>query len=431
MSTDPTEPPDWSDAPEPEDDEDAEGDRLDDREDAETARVAASGDSPSHSGDAEQTPLVPVYDVRSSSLQSAEGEPIPLTLRPDDNTNTTRRVVTWRIVDNAKDPKANLQLKIHHQRRASTKDPWQNVDSYNPGKLKADEEVSINLHSAEVLKLFEEMTKLYELAGRGVPLGTKSFEIVDKSTGYTVITGEEGEALKALIAKHGDATIIEFLRKVAPDPLAAAGLVAMHEKRTAALAVFEEEMKAQRWTEAQWSEFFEANEWIFGHGLAYQFLNKLQDQAYVGGQGLDRKGAKKLDYFFETVGDVRFTVLVEIKKPDTKLLSDKPYRPGVYNMGDEVTGGVAQLQAYCDEWAKEGSGSRANKGLVALTYEPKGILVVGNLAQFSGEEADDKARSFELFRQSVHNPEIVTFDELLERARFIVSSANPNAETTS
>ena len=32
----------------------------------------------------------------------------------------------------------------------------------------------------------------------------------------------------------------------------------------------------------------------------------------------------------------------------------------------------------------------------------------------------DKLRSFELFRKNISSPEIITFDELYERARFIV-----------
>jgi hypothetical protein len=32
----------------------------------------------------------------------------------------------------------------------------------------------------------------------------------------------------------------------------------------------------------------------------------------------------------------------------------------------------------------------------------------------------DRHRSFELFRRNTANPEIITFDELFERARFIV-----------
>lgn len=52
-----------------------------------------------------------------------------------------------------------------------------------------------------------------------------------------------------------------------------------------------------------------------------------------------------------------------------------------------------------------------------MTVLPQGILVVGNTAELDNE---DKIRSFELFRQNLHNPEIITYDELLARAKFVV-----------
>jgi hypothetical protein len=45
------------------------------------------------------------------------------------------------------------------------------------------------------------------------------------------------------------------------------------------------------------------------------------------------------------------------------------------------------------------------------------VLVVGNSAQLDDEH---KKATFELFRRNLHNPEIITYDELLERARFTV-----------
>jgi len=50
--------------------------------------------------------------------------------------------------------------------------------------------------------------------------------------------------------------------------------------------------------------------------------------------------------------------------------------------------------------------------------KPKGIIVIGCLSEV--KEDPDKRSTFELFRQSVHGVEIITFDELYERARFIV-----------
>lgn len=77
------------------------------------------------------------------------------------------------------------------------------------------------------------------------------------------------------------------------------------------------------------------------------------------------------------------------------------------------------MQAACREWL-ESSRSAGNRDALkeAFTIQPKGILVVGNLKQLK----DDRMRihSFELFRRNLTNPEILTFDELYERAAFIV-----------
>ena len=58
----------------------------------------------------------------------------------------------------------------------------------------------------------------------------------------------------------------------------------------------------------------------------------------------------------------------------------------------------------------------------AFNYAPKAYLVVGSLDEFTGDFGvnQEQFRSFELFRRNTFSPEIITFDELYERARFIV-----------
>ncbi len=62
-------------------------------------------------------------------------------------------------------------------------------------------------------------------------------------------------------------------------------------------------------------------------------------------------------------------------------------------------------------------------GEEVFNYQPKSYLVIGNLKEFLTEHGvnQDKYRSFELFRKSINQPEILTFDELFERAKFIVN----------
>ena len=52
------------------------------------------------------------------------------------------------------------------------------------------------------------------------------------------------------------------------------------------------------------------------------------------------------------------------------------------------------------------------------TYEPRGILVVGHLAQL---DHANKRATFELYRRNLLNPEIITYDELLARAKYTVA----------
>lgn len=61
-------------------------------------------------------------------------------------------------------------------------------------------------------------------------------------------------------------------------------------------------------------------------------------------------------------------------------------------------------------------------GEEAFNYTPKAFMVIGSLQEFLGEKGvnQERYRSFELFRRNTTSPEIITFDELFERARFIV-----------
>src|SRR5437870_3264956 len=134
------------------------------------------------------------------------------------------------------------------------------------------------------------------------------------------------------------------------------------------------------------------------------------------------KGIQKGDFLERTEAAVKFTVLVEIKRPATQLLGTRSYRNGACELGAELTGGVSQMQANCSKWEKEGSQTEENREALSyrsiFTIQPKGILVIGHTEQLN---QISKRNTFELFRRNTVNPEILTFDELYERAKFIVA----------
>jgi hypothetical protein len=62
------------------------------------------------------------------------------------------------------------------------------------------------------------------------------------------------------------------------------------------------------------------------------------------------------------------------------------------------------------EWASERE---------ITTASPKGILLIGRQSEIEGNR--EQRESFERFRRHLWNPEVITYDELYERAAFIVA----------
>jgi hypothetical protein len=180
-----------------------------------------------------------------------------------------------------------------------------------------------------------------------------------------------------------------------------------------------------------WQEFFEANTWIFGYGLSYQFLSKLDEgrlEQIVRGSDVTSAG-KRSDAFMKTRGIISSLCFVEIKRHNTPLLGPAQYRPDVWPPSVELSGGVSQVQTTVHA-AIESLGHRLiprdktgdPTGEILFNIEPRSCLVVGSLEQFRTDHGVNvpKFRSFELYRRHTWRPEIITFDELLQRARFIV-----------
>lgn len=189
--------------------------------------------------------------------------------------------------------------------------------------------------------------------------------------------------------------------------------------------------KKRTTNEGLWQKYFEKNPWIFGYGLGYIFLSGLDDkklEQVVQGHSVNTHG-KRVDALMKTKGIISNLCFVEIKTNATELLDSKPYRSGCWAPSKELGGAISQVQGTVAS-AVENLSSKISlddrfgnpTGEDIYNFQPKSYLVIGSMAEFSTEHGinKDKFRSFELFRKNIRNPEIITFDELYERARFIV-----------
>ena len=185
--------------------------------------------------------------------------------------------------------------------------------------------------------------------------------------------------------------------------------------------------------EALWQKFFENNTWIFGFGLHYIInvpLEKLRLEQVVKGYDVVSSG-KRIDALMKSKGIISSFCFAEIKTHRTKLINSD-YRPDVYPPSKHLAGGIAQLQKTV-QYSLRSIGEKLSNTLKDGTplgediflYRPKSFLLIGKLDEFSSEHGVNQVKysSFELFRRSVNDIDIITFDELLERAKFIVHSS--------
>lgn len=237
----------------------------------------------------------------------------------------------------------------------------------------------------------------------------------------------ENVSLSALTTLLTSSKAADVISQLAASPELHQDIYALAAKR-AVLDEFERRM-GQGLPESDWQAFFEANSWIFGHGLHYVAMGKVSEtlMAKTTGNEFDRAG-KTADALMRTRAQVSQFVFVEIKKDSTTLLRQtaEAYRPGCYGVSSEVSNAITQVQKTTFDFSrrrfrevlKDAAGNDTAE--LAYSIEPRSFLVVGNSSELSGN--DDKIACFELYRRNVRSPEILTFDELLYRARYIVQN---------
>lgn len=187
--------------------------------------------------------------------------------------------------------------------------------------------------------------------------------------------------------------------------------------------------------ELVWQTFFERNTWIFGYGLNYIFTTNLEgkklEQVVKGFDFLS--SGKRTDALIKTRGIISALCFVEIKTHNTPLIfHNQSYRVDCWRISNELSGSIAQLQKTVQKSIKalqtkieirDKSGNPTGEEL--FLYNPKSFVVIGSLNEFKTNFGvnEEKYSSFEIFRNNLTNPEVITFDELYERAKYIVKTA--------
>jgi len=180
------------------------------------------------------------------------------------------------------------------------------------------------------------------------------------------------------------------------------------------LKEFERLLSRKRVKEETWQDFFKENAWIFSQLFAYPAV-LIADKAYVGGKDIENIEGKVVDFLYANKL-TRNSALIEIKMHTTKLFSKRPYRGAdVFNMDKELSGAISQVLDQKETYCKKFDSIRGEDDIIS--FNPKCVVVIGRISTLSKKQF----KAFELIRSSLKDVDIITFDELYERIKSILS----------
>ncbi|MEQ9309854.1 MAG: DUF4263 domain-containing protein [Balneolaceae bacterium] len=179
--------------------------------------------------------------------------------------------------------------------------------------------------------------------------------------------------------------------------------------------------------EAIWHHFLKNNEWIIGLNVDIRFIRDLLSKQKVGNPNTKGVGNPEVDL----LGISYFTTLIELKTSKTKIFKKEKSsksRANTWDFSNDFIEAYSQTLSQRSE-ISENKVIVAEKGEIVDTkknriLDPKAILIVGNrnmeFPHIRNTEYDLKTDCFERIRRDSRNVEIITFDELFERAFHIV-----------
>lgn len=183
-------------------------------------------------------------------------------------------------------------------------------------------------------------------------------------------------------------------------------------------------------SEDDWQKFFEANYWIFaGISLKLFFQRDIIPQGNIGIADTRGHGAPISDF----VCIDKYTTLVELKKHTTPIFTNvkrNTARTNTWSFSSDFIDGISQCLAQKEELVSNHNSkdfvTKDGKIIKAEVQDPKVIFIIGNYKSEMPDVDNDindkiKADTFERYRRDCRNIEIITYDELYERAYYIVN----------
>lgn len=290
----------------------------------------------------------------------------------------------WKIPHDS--GREDVRLKVG--RYKVPKDPF---DVEEPESLDPKSELTFDEEEFDALVSF--LQQNYEPFRQGY----KAFIPVDKP-----FTKDNADQLKKLFCLPDREKLIKFIsdEQIVPEEVS---LALENVRRRKAILEFER-MLSSNLVEDDWQTWFEENAWVLGS----EFVRVLDERT------IDTKNIS--DFLMEAYDG--FVDVVEIKRPEGAL----QFWAGARDHGNLVPSSdlikaITQASRYIFEVEREANSVKFLERVDGVrTVKPRGILIYGR----SNKWGDDESEAYRILNSSYHNLTIMTYDQVLSRAKRMV-----------
>lgn len=367
-------------------------------------------------------------DIKIESVSKDVAECNAVVLKYND---TFRYLFVPKLIDNSNDKSKCISGQFIVQKK-SRNDKWENHDFLPINKMVKDQWINLDLSTSSMDILISYVQKLRELyleEGKYDSFGTvRTFVFSNKlnSEEKELILDmfDKNDKLKEELRKYlkDDISIEDVLNAIGTGKLNINQLVnKLNETETNQIyntlqakminPIFLED-NLENDEEKFWQELFKQHPNILST-IIPSVVHIIEDQPYFGGKAIDNKGGTIGDFLYKS--GTNNVSIIEIKTPSTDLLGTE-YRNDVFCPSKELTGSIIQIRKQKDNLMKEYDHIRRKsliKGKDFDAYDPKSYIIIGNSSKLNSIELE----SFELFRNSFKDIEIITFNELIEKLK--------------
>lgn len=378
--------------------------------------------------------------VVSTSRHSSNATPFDL----KEKTDRMHIYFKPEIVDNHKVPTDRVKGSLVYERKKPSEEQFPSecgAQVTTRSSIGSHGALSISLSTGETRALFDGLQRMYSFSSSldGIPSGETSYVEIDKNlrSALSIVQNnlptlsmmEDPETLELVrnllrllargLTRNQLSSALNDLEEGSLQQLSNGLNLEIMER---AVRDIERRIDDQSATEDYWQDDILAKyPWIISQVFATPCA-LIKSKAYVGGTTVDGNGASFVDFLYrsELTRDV---LLIEIKKPVTKLLSHEGYRSNSYRISTELSGALSQVLSYRQTMMIESRDIVAKSGFRFDVISPKCAIIIGNTRELLNDDGvlnPVKRDTFENFRSCLNGVTVLTYDELLQKVNNLV-----------